>query len=73
MRTKIVDGTFHFKKRGFIFLEGEIKPVKLVVGKLRVTEDGGTTYVVIPISDRQRYEGCMIPIIENYDSLEEEK
>ena len=73
MKAKIIDGTVHLKEKKLIFLEGEIKPVEQVTGELRVTENGGTTYVVIPISDRRRYEGYMIPIIENYDSLEEVK
>ena len=70
MRTKIIDGTFHPKRKIKFYLEGEIKPVKQFMGRLRIIENEGTTYVVCPISDNI-LEGLMIPIIENYDSLEE--
>ena len=72
MRTKIVNGTFHLERRIKIYLEGEIKPLKQFNGKLRIVENEGTTYVVCPISDNI-LEGLMIPIIEDYDSLEEIK
>ena len=72
MRTKIVNGTFHLKKKGFIFLEGEIKPIKQICGKLRIVENEGITYVVCPVSNNT-LDGPIIPIIENYDSLEEVK
>ena len=72
MRTKIVNGIFHLERRIKIYLEGEIKPLKQFDGRLRIVENEGTTYVVCPISDNI-LEGLMIPIIENYDSLEETK
>ena len=72
MRTKIVNGAFHLKREIKIYLEGEIKPVKQLEGRLRIVENEGTTYVVCPVSDNI-LEGLMIPIIENYDSLEEIK
>ena len=72
MKTKIVNGTFHFERKTKIYFEGEIKPLEQFNGKLRIVENEGTTYVVCPISD-YRLEGLMIPIIENYDSLEEVK
>ena len=70
MKTKIVNGTFHFERKTKIYFEGEIKPLKQLEGRLRIVEKEGTTYVVCPISDNI-LEGLMIPIIENYDSLEE--
>ena len=72
MKTKIVNGTFHLKRETKIYFEGEIKPLKQLEGRLRIIEKEGTTYVVCPISDNV-LEGLMIPIIENYDSLEEVK
>ena len=72
MKTKVIKGTFHLKKRIKIYLEGEIKPIKQFNGKLVIVENEGTTYVVCPISDNI-LEGLMIPIIEDYDSLEEVK
>ena len=72
MKTKIIDGTAHLKEKKLVFLEGEIKPVEQLNGRLRIVENEGTTYVVCPISDNI-LEGLMIPIIENYDSLEEVK
>ena len=72
MKTKIVNRTFHLERKIKIYFEGEIKPLKQLEGKLRIVEDEGTTYVVCPISNNI-LEGLMIPIIENYDSLEEVK
>ena len=72
MRTKIVNGIFHLERRIKIYLEGEIKPLKQFDGRLRIVENEGTTYVVCPISDNI-LEGLMIPITEDYDSLEEVK
>ena len=72
MRTKIVKGTFHLKRKITIYLEGEIRPLEQFNGRLRVVENEGTTYIVCPISDNI-LEGLMIPIIEDYDSLEEIK
>lgn len=69
MKTKIVDGVFHFKKKRFIFWEGEIKKLKQIKGKLRIVYNMGTTYVVNPINENRLHEGFMIPIIEDYDSL----
>lgn len=73
MKTKIIDETVHLKERKYIFLEGEIKPTKQIRGKLMIVENEGITYVVLPIDSKRRYEGLMLPIIENYDSLEEIK
>ena len=72
MRTKIVNGTFHLKRRIKIYLEGEIRSSKQFDGKLVIVENEGTTYVVCPISNNIS-KGLMIPIIEDYDSLEEIK
>ena len=72
MKTKIVKGTFHLKRKITIYLKGELKPVKQFDGKLSIVENKGTTYVVCPISDNIS-KGIMIPIIEDYDSLEEIK
>ena len=72
MRTKIIDGTVHLKEEKLIFLKGESKPLEQFNGRLVIVEKEGTTYVVCPISDNI-LEGLMIPIIENYDSLEEVK
>lgn len=72
MKTKIVDGTFHFKRKRFIYWDEAIKPVKKAQGKLRIVENNGNTYVVMP-ADSNKYQGFMIPIIEDYDSLEEVK
>ena len=72
MRTKIVNGTFHLEREMKIYFEGEIRPLEQFDGRLRIVENEGTTYVVCPISDNI-LEGLMFPIIENYDSLEEEK
>jgi len=69
MKTKIIDGTFHLKRKIKFYLEGEIKPVEQLNGRLRIIENEGTTYVVCPISDNI-LAGIMFPIIENYDSLE---
>ena len=73
MKTKIIDETVHLKERKYIFLEGKIKPTKQIRGKLMIIENEDITYVVLPIDSKRRYEGYMIPIIENYDSLEEAK
>ena len=72
MKTKIVNGTFHLERIIKIYLEREIKYVKQFDGKLVIVENEGTTYVVCPISDNIS-KGLMIPIIEDYDSLEEVK
>ena len=72
MRTKIVNGTFHLKEKKLIFLKGEIRSLEQFDGRLVIVEKEGTTYVVCPISGNI-LEGLMIPIIENYDSFEEEK
>ena len=72
MKTKIVNGTFHLERETKIYFEGEIKPLKQLEGRLRIVEKEGTTYVVCPISYNV-LEGLMIPIIEDYDSLEEVK
>jgi hypothetical protein len=70
MKTKIINGTVHFKRKRFIFLNGEIKKVKQVNGHLRIVHNKGTTYVVLPYDADHFHEGYMIPIIEDYDSLE---
>ena len=73
MKTKIVNGTFHFKRKRFIYWDGAIKRIKQVQGKTRIVENNGNTYVVIPVGYYDKYRGFMIPIIEDYDSLEEIK
>ena len=74
MRTKIVNGDFHFKRRRFCFVNGEVAPVKFLSGELRIIYNCGTTYVVCPIDNSKRpCEGILFPIIEDYDSLEEIK
>ena len=70
MKTKIINGTVHFKRKRFIFFDGEIKKVKQVKGHLRIVHSKGTTYVVLPCDADHLYEGYMMPIIEDYDSLE---
>ena len=70
MKTKIINGTFHFKRERFIFLDGEIKKVKQIEGHLRIIHNKGTTYAVIPFDEDRLHEGYIIPIIEDYDSLE---
>ena len=69
MKTKIINGTVHFKRKRFIFLDGGIKKVKQVKGHLRIVHSKGTTYVVFPF-DVDHFEGYMIPITDDYDSLE---
>lgn len=73
MRTKIVNGDFYLKRRRFCFVNGKIFSAKFFSGKLRVIYNRGITYVVCPVTDKRPYEGIMIPIIEDYDSLEEIK
>lgn len=72
MKTKIIDGTVHLKEKKFIFLEGDIKPIKQICGEMRIVENKGITYAVLPMhfDNKRSYEGYMIPIVENYDSLE---
>ena len=70
MKTKIINGTVHFKRKRFIFLDGEIKKVKQITGSLRIVHNKGTTYVVFPFGIDHLYGGYMMPIIEDYDSLE---
>jgi hypothetical protein len=70
MKTKIINGTVHFKRKRFIFLDGEIKKVKQINGRLRIVHNKGITYIVLPFDLDRLYEGYMIPIIEDYDSLE---
>ena len=72
MKTKIVNGTFHFKRKRFIYWDGAIKSAKKISGKLRIIENNRNIYVVLP-ADSNTNKGFMIPIIENYDSLEEIK
>lgn len=73
MKTKIVKGDFHLKGERYCFIGDKVMPISILSGKLRVIHDHGTTYVVCPISDERPYEGIMIPITEDYDSLEEVK
>ena len=70
MKTKIINGTFHLKRERFIFLNGEIKKVKQIEGYLRIVHNKGTTYAVVPFDGNHFHEGHMIPIKEDYDSLE---
>ena len=70
MKTKIINGTVHFKRKRFIFLDGKIKKLKQVEGNIRIIHNKGTTYAVFPFNGNYRYEGLMIPIIEDYDLLE---
>ncbi len=73
MKTKIVNGDFHLKKKKYCFINDKVVPVKFLSGKLRVIYNRETTYIVCPINSRRPYEGFMMPIIEDYDSLEEIK
>ena len=73
MKTKIVKGDFHLKDERYCFIGDKAMPISILSGKLRVIHDHRTTYVVCPISDRILDEGIMIPITEDYDSLEEIK
>ena len=73
MKTKITNETVNLKEEIFILLKGDIKPVKQICGEMRIVENEGITYAVLPIDNKRPYEGCMIPIVENYDSLEEVK
>jgi hypothetical protein len=73
MKTKIVNGDFHLKDKRYCFIGDKVMPISILSGKLRVIHDNRTTYVVCPIGDKMPYEGIMIPIIEDYDSLEEIK
>lgn len=70
MKKKIINGTVHFKRKRFIFLDGEIKKVKQVKWHLRIVHNKGTTYVVFPFDVDHLHEGFMMPIIDDYDSLE---
>lgn len=69
MKTKIIDGTVHLKEQKFIFLEGNIKPIEQICGEMRIVENEGITYAVLRIDNNRSYEGYMIPIVEDYDSL----
>ena len=71
MKTKIAEGKLHLKKKRYCFINDEVVPIKFLSGRLRVIYDRRTTYVVCPLDDTRPYEGIMIPIIEDYDSLEE--
>lgn len=68
MKTKIIDETVHLKEEKLIFLDGNIKPIKKICGELRIVENEGITYAVLPVDEKRRYDGYMIPIVENYDS-----
>ena len=69
MKTKIIDGTVHLKEQKFIFLEGNIKPIEKICGEMRIVEKEGITYAVLRIDNNCSYDGYMIPIVEDYDSL----